>query len=285
MTAKQALKTLRNSVRSVQAHRFVPAGHFYSPIPTRADYERALGGAAPPGADVDLRAAEQITLAAELAPHARGIDGGSRYQVRNSQFSWSDAAVYRAMLAMIRPQRLVEVGSGHSSALALDTCEAEGLETRFTFVDPYPQRLLSTLTPADHQRVRIRDVPVQDVADDVFDELRSGDVLFIDSTHVAKAGSDVNHLFFHVVPRIAEGVWVHVHDIPWPFEYSRSWMEEGRAWNEAYLLRAFLSFNDSFRIELFSDYLAQEQPAAFAPFVNPSVPGSPGSIWLRRQPR
>jgi hypothetical protein len=283
VTARQYLKTARNSVRSIRSNRFVPAGHFYSPIPSQGDVERAMVAAGPPGPDLDLRVADQLALAAELAPHAADVDRGPRYQVGNSQYAWADAAVYRAMLTRFRPGRVVEVGSGHSSALALDTCESEGLDTTFTFVDPYPERLLALLSDSDKRRVRIRDVPVQDVENDVFDQLGSGDILFIDSTHVAKAGSDVNHLFFTVLPRVAPGVWIHVHDIPWPFEYSRAWFAEGRAWNEVYLLRAFLSFNSAFRVELFSDYLAQRHPAEFAPFTSPRGAGQ-GSIWLRRVP-
>jgi hypothetical protein len=81
-------------------------------------------------------------------------------------------------------------------------------------------------------------------------------VLFIDSSHVAKIGSDVNLLFLEVIPRLRPGVQLQVHDIIWPFEYARKWVYQGRAWNEAYLLRALLVGNPRLRITLWSSYLA-----------------------------
>jgi hypothetical protein len=282
LTARYYARIVRNTLLSARGSRYVHAGHFYSPIPSENDWRRALASADHPGPDIDLHEGDQLALAAELTAHAGGVEAGPRYQVGNSQYPWADASVYRAMLTHLRPARVVEVGSGHSSGLALDTCDVEGLETTFTFVDPYPERLMSVLTETDRQRVRIRDVPVQDVEYAVFDQLESGDFLFIDSTHVAKAGSDVNHLYFKVLPRLTSDVWIHVHDIFWPFEYPREWLAEGRAWNEIYLLRAFLSSNAVFRVRFFSDYLAQRHPDVFAPFVSASIPDTPGSIWLTK---
>jgi hypothetical protein len=113
--------------------------------------------------------------------------------------------------------------------------------------------------------------------------LRSGDVLFVDSSHVAKIGSDVNSLFFDVLPNLAPGVVVHVHDIHYPFEYPKDWVFEGRAWNEAYLLRAFLTMNTDYEILLFNSYLSCfhiDEVAQLMPGwrINPG-----GSIWLRRR--
>ena len=83
---------------------------------------------------------------------------------------------------------------------------------------------------------------------DTFKSLEKDDILFVDSSHVSKVGSDTHYLFFEVMPTLSSGVLVDVHDIFWPFEYPADWIREGRAWNEAYLLRAFLSFNPAFKI-------------------------------------
>jgi hypothetical protein len=265
-----------------RSNRFVPPGHFYSPMPSPADVERALTTKRPPGPEVDLRVDAQLANLRELGPRAPGFDAGTRFKPGNSEFSWSDAAVYRALLATHRPSKLIEVGSGHSSAQALDTADEFQLDTEFTFIDPFPERLLSTLTPADEDRTTIIRRPVQDVPLDVFEALEQGDVLFIDSTHVSKAGSDVNHLYFSVLPRVPSGVWVHVHDIPWPFEYQPAWFEEGRAWNEVYLLRALLMWSTGLQVEVFSDFLAECHATEFAPFTNDVITDGQGSIWLRR---
>lgn len=276
------LRTIRNAAKSLSANRFVPAGHFYSPIPSDSDVERALRSAAAPHGDIDLREADQLQLAETLAKYTDDTCRGPRYDRSNGQFGYADGSVYAAMLQHLKPGRVLEIGSGHSSAVALDTCEAAGVDTKFTFVDPYPERLLSVLGDADQGRVTVHRKPVQDLADTEFDTLESGDILFIDSTHVAKAGSDVNHLYFHALPRLKPGVWVHIHDMPWPFEYSADWLHQGRAWNEAYLVRAFLSFNTAYRIELWGNYLETNHPGAFAPFADHASDRHAGSLWLRR---
>ncbi|HET6954575.1 MAG TPA: class I SAM-dependent methyltransferase, partial [Acidimicrobiales bacterium] len=131
------------------------------------------------------------------------------------------------------------------------------------------------------ERVTIHRAPVQDVDLETFAALGPGDVLFVDSTHVVKAGSDVNHLLFEVFPRLAPGVWVHVHDIFFPFEYPQDWVREGRAWGEAYLLRAFLSGNPGWAIRWFQDYLWTWHREAILklPWVTPN-PGA--NLWLER---
>src|SRR5690606_8620162 len=97
----------------------------------------------------------------------------------------------------------------------------------------------------------------------VFEELNAGDMLFIDSTHVAKTGSDVNYILFEILPRLKSGVLIHFHDIFYPFEYPRDWVFNGRNWNEVYFLKAFLMYNTTFEIKLFSHYLHKHHPNVF----------------------
>ena len=196
---------------------------------------------------VDLRLGQQVALLDELGPAlARWPYGdeagrrGLRYQTDNDFFGWTDSQLWYALLATRRPRRVVEVGSGWSTALLLDACDREGLETTVTAIEPFPERLRSVMRDGDADRITVRQHKVQDMPADELADLHAGDVLFVDSTHVAKIGSDVNHLVFDVFPRLPPGVLVHVHDIAYPFEYPQEWVEEGRAWNEAYLLRAFL---------------------------------------------
>jgi Methyltransferase domain len=268
---------LRRAARTVRAGRalattppYVPPGHFYSPLTSAADVRRALSWPEEaPG--VDLREEAQLALAGELRPVLAEALPGPRYQPVNDMFCAADAAVYRAMLDHLRPKRIIEVGSGFSTAVALDGGYA------VTCIEPYPERLLS-LIAQDDPVILIRQ-PVQDVALDFFGELSDGDVLFIDSTHVAKAGSDVCWLLLHVLPRLAPGVAVHVHDIFWPFTYPSAWLRERRDWNEAYLLHAFLSGNADWEIALFSSWLWRCHPEAVPP---PLRTDCPGSIWLHK---
>ena len=111
---------------------------------------------------------------------------------------------------------------------------------------------------------------------------RENDVLFIDSTHVSKVGSDVNYIFFEILPRLRSGVHIHFHDIFYPFEYPKEWVYEGRNWNEIYMLRAFLQYNSDFQITYFQHMMTQRHRAFFQERMPLSVKNLGGNIWLKR---
>lgn len=270
---------------------FVPPGHYYSAIPGTDDRRRALANcrAGPtelPG--IDLGSERQWALLDELQPllESGGLTeepaGGRRYGLSNPSFGHGDAVVLQALMRHLRPRRIVEVGSGHSSALMLDVDEFHlGRSIEFTFLEPYPDLLRSLMKPGDPSWA-IRQQIAQDADLGIFRTLEPNDILFIDSTHVLKAGSDVCRLLFEVLPALAPGVIVHVHDIFWPFEYPSNWLEEGRAWNEAYALRAFLQYNRCFSILLFTNYLVHRDQAWFQRHAPTVLRNAGGSIWLRR---
>jgi predicted O-methyltransferase YrrM len=271
---------------------WVPPGHFYSPFPDLTEYESRVDRLLDPDRElrgIDLREQQQLSLLDELAPLfedspfpvERGDD--FRYWFDNPAYAWADGLILHAMLRHVRPRRVVEVGSGYSSAMLLDTVDRwlePGVEV--TFVEPYDELLRSLLRPGDDERVTILDVGVQDVDAAVFTALGAGDVLFIDSTHVVKAGSDVNHLVFEVLPVLAPGVVVHVHDMFHGFEYPADWVREGRAWQEAYLLRAFLMYNPSFEIRWFHHLMWLRHREALEKRLPSAVHNTGGNLWLAR---
>jgi predicted O-methyltransferase YrrM len=278
----------------------IPPGHFYSPLPDAAELERDVGRIYPPQPcpplGVDLNADGQLRFVVQTAGAVSRIDWPARphsdwrYRTDNTYFPIADAVPLAAILDAHRPARVVEIGSGFSTACALDLADRllPG-RVQFTCVEPYPDRLRSLLRAADHDRVQLHPHRVQDLSSEVFAALDANDVLFIDSSHVSKVGSDVNHLLFDVLPALRRGVLVHVHDIFWPFEYPPNWLAEGRVWNEAYLMRAFLYANSHFRVRYFGSYLEAVHPQALYrhwPRVaeraasNPAV-GS-ASLWLEK---
>ena len=264
-------------------------GHILSPYPSSDDLRRASAWARP-GADLrglDLNVNDQLKLLekfgafhAEL-PFPAERQPGCRYWYGNDFFGHGDAVVLYSMIRHLRPRRIVEVGSGFSSAVMLDTNE-RFLDSaiRCTFVDPDTSRLRRLLRPSDLEQVTLRDELVQDVPLSTFEQLDANDILFIDSSHVSKAGSDVNFLFFEVLPRLREGVHVHVHDVLYPFEHTP--VSAGRVRNEAYLLRAFLMHNDEFRICFFNNYLKLFHFEAIARAIPTMLSHAGGSIWIRR---
>ena len=96
-------------------------------------------------------------------------------------------------------------------------------------------------------------------------------------------GSDVNYLFFEILPVLEPGVIVHVHDVLWPFEYPRTWVLEGRAWNEAYLLRAFLQYNSTFEVMLFNAWIGQAARDLAAELMPEFLVNPGGSFWMRKR--
>jgi hypothetical protein len=151
-----------------------------------------------------------------------------------------------------------------------------------TFIEPEPHVLMSVLPEADKERIEILRVKLQDVDLARFRELEPGDILFFDTSHVTKTDSEVNHFFFNILPLIKSGVYVHIHDIFYPFEYPKEWVYEGRAWNEAYLLRAFLQYNDAFKIVIFNTYLEHFYRERFQKEMPLCIKTQGGCIWLRK---
>ena len=190
-------------------------------------------------------------------------------------------------MAMVRLplwRRVVEVGSGYSSAALLDTNDLflEG-RIRLTCIEPDPTLLRTLLLPGDQDRVEILDIPVQDAPMDCFTSLQPGDILFIDSTHIVRTGGDVNDILFRALPALASGVYVHFHDVFYPFEYPRQWVFEGRAWNEDYALRAFLQYNAAFEIALFNTFLEAFHEPFFAQQMPLCLKNRGGSLWLKKR--
>jgi predicted O-methyltransferase YrrM len=284
-------RLLELSAKGGAHQRFAP-GHFYSPVPDtealRDRHDAVFAGdpTALPG--IDLRLDEQWRLLeslAHLTPGASFPDEpaeGRRFWLENDSFGHGDAATLSALLRSRQSRRIVEVGAGYSTACVLDTIDLHRLRTQVTVIEPYPDRLLSLLRPEDRERIRLVAEPVESVALETFSELQRDDVLFIDSSHVLKTGSDVAYELHHVLPSLAPGVLVHFHDIFPSFEYPVEWVYEGRGWNEAYALRAFLQFNDQFEILLWPHLLYVVDGArtlAALPSIGKNLGGS---LWLRR---
>src|SRR5687767_4588357 len=183
---------------AIESGKIAP-GDWRSPQPSQAEVERGQQQRNRPPPElpgIDLNTAEQLELAKSLPMAEPKL--GPRY-AENGFFHPHDAAVLRGILRMLQPRSVVEVGSGYSSAVMLDTHDAA-----YTFIDPEPARLRSLLLPDD--RPAVMEQPVQDVSLDLFCELERDDILFVDSSHISKMGSDVNHILFEILPRLRPGV-------------------------------------------------------------------------------
>lgn len=268
-------------------------GHYYSPLPDISEIQSRADSLfrteVDLGPSIDLRPEMQRSLLTELASYYGDFkwpeqpSNGFRFHLQQTVFCHGDAVILHAMLRHFKPKRIIEAGSGFTSALMLDTDERFlGRQIHFTFIEPFPDRLLSLLRGDDREKCEIIAAQLQTVPLTVFQQLEANDILFLDSTHVSKIGSDVNRIVFDILPVLKPGVLVHFHDVLWPFEYPLRWIVEGKAWNEAYLLRAFLQYNAHFEIVLLNSFVGN----AFSGFMQANMPAflkePGGSLWLRK---
>lgn len=282
-------KLIQNKLQNI----FASPGHFYSPIVNVQEAKLFLESINTNPDSLDGLVVDKNVLLSnwkKLLPYLRSIpffdekNDKFYYFFKNQAFSYGDGSIFHAMLRLHQPRRLIEVGSGYSSACAVDTIDhfLDG-DVQLTFIEPYPQLLINLLGEERLVNCMINSVDVQQVDPELFESLESGDFLFIDSTHVMKTGSDVCHELFNVLPNLKSGVFIHFHDIFWPFEYSANWViEEGRSWNELYGLRAFLMYNDAFKIEFFNDFFVKNFYELIQEDYPAMLKNSGGSIWLRK---
>jgi len=272
---------------------YVPTGHFYSPYPDidhiRKNEKRIFKSMPLTIPGVELNTKKQLKVFEEFAkyyvdmPFKPKKQKGLRYWFDNEAYQYSDAICLYSMIRYLNPKKIIEVGSGYSSCAILDTNELffNG-SIDCTFIDPYPDLLLSLIKEEDKKRITLIPKNLQDVDLAVFESLSSGDILFIDSTHVSKVDSDVNYIFFEILPHLASGVHIHFHDVWYPFEYWPDFIYKGLSWNEAYFVRAFLQYNNAFEIVFFNEYLEKLYPKKFKDKMPLCMKNTGGSIWIKK---
>nr|WP_165388528.1 class I SAM-dependent methyltransferase [Sphingomonas populi] len=272
---------------------FKPAGHFYSPIVDTTFVLERKSSIFSKNKDIDgidinesyQKEFVQFLESVEVnLPFRDAQSPEHRYFYDNNAFVWGDGAVYAAMLMRHRPNKIIEIGSGYSSALALDVIDRiDGYCPNVKLFDPYPELVKSILANYPSENVSIdgkfiQDVPLEDLSD-----LKAGDFYFMDTTHVVKTGSDVLYHFEEVLPRLKSGVIVHIHDIFWPFEYPMSWVVDDKlSWNELYYFRAFMTHNPQYEILFFNDFMRKNNSNLFRS-SSVFLRNSGASIWLRKK--
>ena len=284
---RQIVGRLRKDGRADRAPQAFAPGEFYSPVVDTSvvlaepDVQRIWRPVAedPPG--LDVRGEAQLALLSELGAHRLPASSGPapRYDPGNDQFPPQDAALLYSMVRKLRPKRMVEIGCGWSTTVTAQAIEDGGLGTHLTCIDPYPRSWLADMPAVTELRQeRVELTPL-----DVFTALGPDDILFVDSSHVVKTGSDVVHELLEVVPRLADGVVVHVHDVFIPEDYPKGWVAAGFGWNEQYLLQAYLVGNVGAEVLAMNRWLALRHPDAVHQAFGPvGLDGS--SVWFRTRP-
>ena len=262
--------------------------HYYSPIPDLEalpaeawERESELPGVAfDPDAGLAFVNQELGQYMKEYAPPRKPTGDPRDVYLDNGMYESGDAELLYAMIRRFSPRRVIELGSGMSTLVIADAL-SRGEGASHLVCDPFPR---AELRPVIEQVAELRAVSAADIPVAEFETLEPGDVLFVDTTHTVKIGSEVNRIVLEVLPALSAGVLIHVHDIYLPWEYPREFMEDRSFfWNEQYLLQAFLAFNREFEVLFGAHALARRYPAELEELVpSRSLGRHPSSFWMRR---
>ena len=249
--------------------------HYYEPLPDFRTITTEQIHRRHAYAGIDFHWEKQLRLLGELARYRDELDDLS-FDFGNDFFNGFDAAVYYSLIRHLQPRRIIEIGGGYSTQIAAKAF-ARNDKGRLTCVEPYPDaRLINANLNVEVIQKRVEEIDV-----DFFACLEADDILFIDSSHAVKFGSDVCYEFLDLLPQLRSGVWIHVHDIFFPHDYPAEWLLERRlALNEQYLLEAFLAFNNSFTPQLANYWLCLDHADAAARLWSNDTRAS--SFWMKR---
>lgn len=251
---------------------FIPYRHAADATPAGYPALEPLFRAAEPGFHEILRAIESVATDLD-----RILAGKGPARFDQDWFPRLDAAAAYALVRSVRPGRIVEIGSGHSTRFLARAVQDGALATRITAIDPAPRASLSGLGVAHERRLLAE-------ADAALAGLGAGDILFVDSSHIAMPGTDLDRIVGDVLPRLSAGTLLHVHDILLPDSYPEDWVWRG--YNESLLVAALLG-GGGWETVFSSHWIASRHPEAVAAGVLGRIPLVPGaretSLWLRRR--
>lgn len=286
--AKRAIRADARTRRALQDQKVNIVPHnFYSEIPGVADIEDSFEFKVPDGPYNSPRVFDPGRIkaflgtlsqyAAEFDPPADGdIADPKGYFWNNPAFAYSDAMAYYCVLRHVKPKRILEVGSGFSTLVALQAVEKNGVG-HVSCIEPFPMPWLAKMT----DKITLYQEPVQGLQAGFFNErLATGDVFFIDSTHTVKAGSDCLHLYLRILPELKSDLMVHAHDIYLPFPLQRNQFDRHVFWTEQYLLYAYLLDNPKAQVVYGSYYNFKFNKDALTEFMHGRYKPGGASIWF-----
>ena len=262
--------------------------NFYSNTPSIEEIESSYEYTTAEPPYLNLNVFEQETMqrtlqqllqfAPEFNPPVEGDEENcQQFFWKNSQFSYSDAMAYYCLLRLKRPSTIVEIGSGFSTLVALEAVTANRAGIVHC-VEPMPRPFLK-----GNDQIILHVAKAQDILPEFLnDTLHDNDVLFIDSTHTVKTGSDCLHIYLRLLPKLKRNIFVHVHDVFLPFGLPQEWLLKRQIfWTEQYLLLAFLMDNPKASVLYGSNYNAKWNPFLMEDLMGGKYPFGGGSLWFK----
>lgn len=265
--------------------------HYYEPLfnPKKLRYslrdDREL-----PGIDLNingqLELLNKFTFNEELLSIPIEQKDKLRYYFNNQSFPPGDSEYYYSMIRLYKPKKIIEIGSGFTSLMAMEAINQNKKDNPsyycdLTLVEPYEMDWLK-----ETNATVIKDI-VENVSKEMFNNLSKNDILFIDSSHIIRPQGDILFEYLEILPCLQKGVLIHIHDIFTPKDYSDHWFfDEVLFWNEQYLLEAFLSFNNKYDIIAALNYLYHHHfndLVSKCPILQKQYYKEPRSFWLIRK--
>ncbi len=258
--------------------------HFYSPIPDTKKLSDALWQNHNLSTGIDFQEQEQIEWLKMVASRYQNEYEALKKYPDNTEFGAVDSEILYSMVRWLKPKKMIEIGSGYSTIITAQALVRNELENeitcRYTVIDPYPKAFIQQGFLGISSLVQ---KPVQEIPLKEFEDLDEGDILFIDSSHVVKIGSDAQYEFLHILPKLKPGVIIHVHDIFLPSEYPKHWvLKEHRFFNEQYILEALL-FSQKFKVLWGSSFMHLFQSELLKKYISSYQSTDwPGSFWMKK---
>lgn len=302
---KKFFKIFVKFCTKIRCNFYILPKNFYQPIPEKEDLTGNFFDSTSEMIGVDFNKQYSLNLLDNVFPiymdefrhlfpkkakNGKGNQG--EFVLINGSFMAIDAHVYYSFIRYFKPRRIVEIGGGNSSILAKTACQKnrknDDVIGQLTVIEPYPTKHLKQGVSEHDQLIEKK---VQEINLEFFENLSTGDILFIDSSHVLRSGGDVQYEYLKILPRLAPGVLVHIHDISIPKSYPRVYFENGLYWNEQYLLQAFLVYNSRFEVIWPGNYMMINYPKKVCEvfpeyhLMRKHYPQSePTSFWVRVKP-
>lgn len=275
---------MKVGVFPVREHYYEPMFN-YSKLRKSLREDRQLPG-------IDLNIAGQLDTLRQFAYNDELLQfplkkrDGLDYFYHNGCFESGDAEFLYSMIRLKKPRKIIEIGSGYSTLIAVDAVkknvsENTGHSCEIISIEPFENKWLQKL-PITTIRQK-----AEDVGRDIFSQLKKNDILFIDSSHVIRPQGDVLFEYLELLPILNPGVVVHIHDIFTPKDYPDDWLlKVCMFWNEQYLLEAFLTHNHEYEIIGALNYLYHHHREAFLqkmPVLALDTGREPSSFWMVRK--
>ncbi|MBD3353614.1 MAG: class I SAM-dependent methyltransferase [Candidatus Lokiarchaeota archaeon] len=264
--------------------------HYYEPMFKMDELKHPLNNDRYlPGIDMNvegqLKLLNQFNFNNEILEIAKR-EGRNTYNFDNDLFGAGSADYLYNMIRLLKPRKIIEIGSGNSTLMALEAInknqsDDSKYQCRQICIEPYERSWLEKLN------VELKRNLVENIQLDYFKQLEKNDILFIDSSHIIRPQGDVIFEYLEILPSLNPGVYVHIHDIFTPKDYPKRWIiEEIRFWNEQYLLEAFLTNNNMYQIIGSLNYLHHHhflELSAKCPMLKKYPERESSSFWLLRK--